>query len=271
MTASMPDSGLEPWSPARTSLTPILTNPGPDLELLIVGDNYVGFNDLCAKIIALAEAASRWENVVCEVVSSGGFRLINHADAAASMEECDEDTTCNILRDYLNSRDPTRTRFDLMILQERVQGSGFPRGQQSRDEFEQAVEELAIRGTLAGMPTALLMTWGRYDDPNTSLYPDYETMQQRIAEAHHAVADAVTALGQPVSMIEAGEVWFRVHERSVPDFFSLMLQDDHHPSDAGSWLLAGTILSRAVGLTPTQARWFQAYRLKISGFAFRVM
>ena len=167
------------------------------------------------------------------------------------MEECDEDTTCNILRDYLNSRDPTRTRFDLMILQERAQGSGFPRGQQSRDEFEQAVEELAIRGTLAGMPTALLMTWGRYDDPNTSLYPDYETMQQRIAEAHHAVADAVTALGQPVSMIEAGEVWFRVHERSVPDFFSLMLQDDHHPSDAGSWLLAGTILSRAVGLTPT--------------------
>ena len=72
MTASMPDSGPEPWSPARTSLTPILTNPGPDLELLIVGDNYVGFNDLCAKIIALAEAASRWENVVCEVVSSGG-------------------------------------------------------------------------------------------------------------------------------------------------------------------------------------------------------
>ena len=250
MNTTQRDSEVEPWRPEPTSLAPIIADPGPDLELLIVGDNYVGFNDLCAKIIALADAAGRWENVVCEVVSSGGFRLINHADTAASMEECEEDTTCNVLRDFLNAQDPTRMWFDLMILQERAQGSGFPRGQQSRDEFEQAVEELAIRGASAGMPTALLMTWGRYDDPNTSLYPDYVTMQRRIAEAHYAVADAVTALGQTVSIIEAGEVWFRVHERSVPDFFSLMLPDDHHPTDVGSWLLAGTILSRAVGLTP---------------------
>ena len=97
-------------------------------------------------------------------------------------------------------------------------------------------------------------------------------MQQRIAEAHHAVADAVTALGQPVSMIEAGEVWFF---ESMSEAFQISSVSCYKMiiipvTPAHGWRQE-TILSRAVGLTLIIGRWFQAYRLKISGFAFRVM
>jgi hypothetical protein len=237
-----PDMFIEAWVPDPTPLNPIITNTGPDLELLLVGDNYIGLNGLCEKLVALAQGAALWDSVLCEMVTSGGFRLINHADAAASGER---------LGEFLNSQDPTRTFFDLMILQERAQVSGFPTGQPYRTDFEQAAEELAIRANGAGIPTALLMSWGRSDDPNMGLYPDYETMQERIAEAHYEVAQNISQPGQEVAVIEAGEVWFRTHERSPSmDFLSLLMPNDHHPSEIGSWLLAAVILSRTVGLSP---------------------
>jgi hypothetical protein len=138
-----------------------------------------------------------------------------------------------------------------MILQERAQVAGFPNGQLFRTDFEQAAEELSIRASGAGIPTALLMTWGRDGDPNVGLYPDYQTMQRRIAEAHYEVAENISAIGEAVAVIEAGEVYFRTYERdSVTDFPALFMPNDHHPSDAGSWLLAAVILSRSVGLSP---------------------
>jgi hypothetical protein len=236
------DMFIEAWIPDPTPLNPIIANTGPNLELLLVGDNYVGLNDLCQKLVALAEGAALWDSVLCEMVSSGGFRLIDHADAAASGER---------LGEFLNAQDPARTPFDLMILQERAQVSGFPAGQPFRTDFEAATEELSIRASGAGIATALLMTWGRDGDPNLGLYPDYETMQQRIAEAHYEVAQSASQSGQPLAVIEAGEVWFRTHERSPnTDFPSLFMPNDHHPSDLGSWLLAAVILSRTVGLSP---------------------
>ena len=237
-----PDMFVEPWTPDPTPENQIIANTGPDLELLLVGDNYVGLNNLCEKLVALAQGAGLWDSVLCEMVSSGGFRLINHADAAASGER---------LGEFLNAQDPARTPFDLMILQERAQVAGFPSGQPYRTDFQAAVEELSIRASGAGIATALLMTWGRDDDPNFGLYPDYETMQERIAEAHYEVAQSATQSGQALAVIEAGEVWFRTHERSPNmDFPSLFLPNDHHPSDLGSWLLAAVILNRTVGLSP---------------------
>ena len=76
-------------------------------------------------------------------------------------------------------------------------------------------------------------------------------MQRRIAEAHYEVAQNISGNGQNVTVIEAGEVWFRTHARDpVTDFPALFMPNDHHPSDAGSWLLAAVILSRCVGLAP---------------------
>lgn len=240
--APQSDMGLALWHPEPTPALPIVVDTGPTLELLLVGDNYVGLNGLCEKITALAEGAALWDTVQCEMVSSGGFRLIDHADAAASGEA---------LGAFLDAQNPARTQFDLMILQERAQVAGFPSGQPFRNDFEQAAEELSIRASASGIATALLMTWGRDGDPNVGLYPDYETMQRRIADAHYEVAQNLDSMNQESMVIEAGEVWFRTHERDPSmDFRSLFMPNDHHPSDAGSWLLAAVILSRGFGLSP---------------------
>jgi len=240
----MVDAAMEVWMPRQTPQNPIIQDSGPSLALLIVGNNYVGLNDLCGKISSLAESANQWDSVVCEMVSIGGYRLIDHADSAASGGALDE---------LLNAQDPTRTQFDLLILQERAQVSGFPNNQRYRSDFEQAVEEFAIRAEGLGTRTALLMPWGRPngDPSNAALYPDYPTMQARIAQAHYDVAGEVSVPTNEVAVIEAGETWFRTYERNTnDDFTSLYLPNDHHPSDTGSWLLAAIILKRAVDMDP---------------------
>ena len=240
----MAEVPTEVWSPRPTPMQAIIPETGDTLELLIVGNNYVGLHELCEKISGLAEGTSRWTDVTCEMVSVGGFRLIDHADSAASG---------GVLADLLNAQDPTRTQFDLMILQERAQVSGFPEGQSFRNDFEQATEELAIRAHRLGTKTALLMPWGRPDGDasNVGLYPDFPTMQARIAEAHYAVAEDSSDDTNRVEVIEAGETWFRTYQRNTDgDFSALYLLNDHNPSATGSWLLAAIILKRAFGVEP---------------------
>ena len=241
----MVDAAVAPWMPRITPEMPILQDTGNSLELLIVGNNYVGLNALCDKISRLSEALNRWDSVTCELVSVGGYRLIDHADSAASGGELDL---------LLNEQDPTRIQFDLLILQERAQVSGFPDGQSYRVDFEQAAEELSIRANRLGMRTALLMPWARPggDLSNVGLYPDFPTMQARIADAHYAVANESSGAGNQVAVIEAGEVWYRTFERNTnQDFTALYLPGDHHPSDTGTWLLAAVIMQRALGIDPS--------------------
>lgn len=255
----MAEVPTEAWSPRPTPIGAIIPETGDTLELLIVGNNYVGLHELCEKISGLAEGTSRWTDVTCEMVSVGGFRLLDHADCAASvsgmdmpgLEKCD--SVQGVLAGLLNAQDPTRTQFDLMILQERAQVSGFPEGQTFRNDFEQATEELAIRAHRLGTKTALLMPWGRPDGDasNVGLYPDFPTMQARIAEAHYAVAEDSSDDTNRVEVIEAGETWFRTYQRNTDgDFSALYLLNDHNPSATGSWLLAAIILKRAFGVEP---------------------
>ena len=219
MMTQQPDQMMEPlmdmWAPRQTPAAPIVQDTGPNLELLIVGNNYVGLHDLCGKIRSLAEAINRWESVTCEMVSVGGYRLIDHADSAASGGDLDA---------LLNAQDPTRTQFDLLILQERAQVSGFPANQRYRDDFEQASEEFAIRASALGMRTALLMPWARPngDPSNQGLYPDFPTMQSRIAQAHYDVAEEVSDSMNEVAVIEAGEVWFRTYIRNTDNDFNAL-------------------------------------------------
>ena len=103
---------------------------------------------ICAARFVVYEAIKFMESVTCEMVSVGGYRLIDHADSAASGGDLDA---------LLNAQDPTRTQPDLLILQERAV-SDFQRTSY-RDDFEQASEELADQSQCVGMRTALLMPW----------------------------------------------------------------------------------------------------------------
>ena len=59
------------WMPRATPMAPIIDDSGEELLLLIIGNNYVGMNQLCDKIEVLALGTTRWSEVNCVLKRKG--------------------------------------------------------------------------------------------------------------------------------------------------------------------------------------------------------
>ena len=242
------------WMPRETPTTPIIVDAGSELLLLIIGNNYVGMNQLCEKLEVLALGTTRWSEVNCVLKSEGGYQLNDHARDAATGQDQGSDG----LYALLDPQNLVRPEFDLMILQERSDMTGFPSGNEYREAFEDAAEELVGIARRIDLPTALLMPWAYpYGQPaNAGLYPDFRRMQARIAESHYQLAAQLSYTEPAVEVIEVGEVWYRTEARDpLGDFLSLYqaVPSDPNfdlPSDVGTWLMAAAILYRVVGVQP---------------------
>ena len=242
------------WMPRATPMAPIIDDSGEELLLLIIGNNYVGMNQLCDKIEVLALGTTRWSEVNCVLKSEGGYQLNDHARDAATGQDQGSDG----LYALLDPQNLVRPEFDLMILQERSDMTGFPSGNEYREAFEDAAEELVGIARRIELPTALLMPWAYpYGQPaNAGLYPDFKQMQARIAESHYELAAQLSYTEPAVEVIEVGEIWYRAEARDpLGDFLSLYqaVPSDPNfdlPSDTGTWLMAAAILYRVAGVQP---------------------
>jgi hypothetical protein len=223
----------------------IVPDPGEELAILFVGNSYTSVNALDETVCVMARQTMRFEEVICKRVTRDGWRLAQHATAAASGEE---------LAQLLDPNDRRRIMWDVVVLQEQSQIPGFPAAQMDNQSFVEAVAELNGRIAAAEAQTALLMTWGRRDgDPRNRIFPDYPTMQTRLNQGYHRAAEAASTPERPVHVIAAGEAWRRTWQRDPEaDFFRLYLNDGSHPAQPGTFLTAMVILKRAVGLSPAE-------------------
>ena len=121
--------------------------------------------------------------------------------------------------------------WDFVVLQEQSQTPALP-GKHG-ESFQDSVDTFSEIVRKAGATPVLFMTWGRRDGDkrNPEVYPDYDTMQRKLASAYRLAACRNKATLAPV-----GEAWSLVR-KSHPDVgLGLYRNDGSHPSGTGGFL-----------------------------------
>ncbi len=176
-------------------------------RVLIVGNSYTYANDLDQMVGALLREAAPPGGGVVETlrVAHGGYRLIQHA--------ADADGTRGDLPLRRHLVTGPATDWDFVVLQEQSQIPGFPDGQPDVVDSLRGAATLHGLASDAGATTVFMMTWGRRegDATNPGLFPDFATMQARLAAGYDRLAGVGTA-EHPAYVAPAGLAWERIHD-----------------------------------------------------------
>ena len=223
-------------------------------RVLFVGNSYTAANDLPAAVRALAAShpCAPAAALVTAMHAPGGTTLAQHgADAQNPAKPL-----------YALLRDPAG--WDAVVLHDQSQVPGFTDGDPSKAASVAALPGLASLAHAAGARVVLLMTWGRRDGDalNPGLFPDYPTMQARLAAGYASYAAAASAaLGEPVPVAPAGLAWSAVRDgvgsaspaEAASRFASLYQADGSHPAPRGTYLAAAALLPALFGVPAREA------------------
>ena len=200
-------------------------------RVLFIGNSYTYYNDMPTAIFERLAASLGHETEVTSI-TKGGYQLYRHADPA---DECGARVAA-----ALSGKEP----YDFVILQEQ---SVRPAGENAAD-FYASVRDLAARIRQTGAKPVLYATWGR--EPGSPTLEKHgwtsEEMTWRLAAAYEAIG---RELQIPVAHVGLA---FRDVLHSEVDI-GLYNPDQSHPSYAGSYLAAATLLGRLLNVDPTAA------------------
>lgn len=200
-------------------------------RVLFIGNSYTYYNDMPTAIFERL-AASLGHEMEVTSITKGGYQLYRHADPA---DECGAKVEA-----ALTGENP----YDFVILQEQ---SVRPAGENAAD-FYASVRDLAARIRQTGAKPVLYATWGR--EPGSPTLEKHgwtsEEMTWRLAAAYEAIG---RELQIPVAHVGLA---FRDVLHSEADI-GLYNPDQSHPSYAGSYLAAATLLGRVLDMDPTAA------------------
>jgi hypothetical protein len=197
----------------------------PPLRVLFVGNSLTAQNRMPSMLAKLAAAAGEPRALVADVLCPGGFHLYEHARGDAVKQRL------------------AKTRFDHVVLQNQGQTSGWP----DRREEQLLAPGRVLAALIAqhGARPVLYATFARREgDFDTFRGDTYEAMQARVNEGYAALG---AEIGAPV--VPVGRIWqetLRVHPT-----LRLWALDGHHPSVAGSYLIACAFLAQLYGRSPT--------------------
>ena len=202
-----------------------------DYSILFIGNSYTFFHDMPKAIFEpLAQAAGY--RVKVSAVTKGGYTLKKYSDP--------QDEHGARVRAALEGAG--KGAWDMVILQEQ---SVLPAAEKQEDFFT-AVRELTARIRALGASPALFATWGR--KTGHELLAQYgwtnAEMTQRLADSYGTIG---AELNVPVAHV--GLAFYDVYQNH-PEI-ELYDPDHTHPSYAGSYLAALTLLARLFGVDPT--------------------
>jgi hypothetical protein len=242
---------------ARLASLTLLLLPGlarASTDLLLLGNSYTFVNDLDRLVEALLEeGAPELEDCVPLRLAVGGYRFTDH------LAQADGTSGDTAWREALVTGE---VPWRWVLLQEQSQIPGFPEEEPLYAQSLAAGAALDAMAADRGAETVLLLTWGRRagDPDNPTLYPDFATMQARLAEGTLRYADSWSSTDRRVWVAPAGYAFRHVHDEILADaedpldpgsLFSRLYQGDgSHPSPLGSYLAACAIFSTLTGLTP---------------------
>lgn len=133
---------------------------------------------------------------------------------------------------------------DLVLLQEQSQTPGLPG---HRENFLKSSADLAEKIRTQGATPALYQTWGRRDGDkrNPKLYPDFATMNGKLAASYQQAATDSGA-----TLVPIGDLWAAVRKADPLLGKKLYRGDGSHPSAHGATLVSFAIASTLLGETP---------------------
>lgn len=193
-------------------------------KVLLIGNSYTYYNNMPRMIDSLA--ASIGENIECTAITKGGQTLKGHLENQKLI-----DTLRHGGWDYVviqeQSSNPAKTTREVI-------SNVYP--------YAHTLDSLAK----AGSPEAKVifyMTWGhkkgtvRKAERSNRLMRTYSEMQARLRTSYLEMTYENNAWCAPVGM-----AWAKVRSE-MPDLELYNTKDKHHPSPAGSYLVANVILS----------------------------
>lgn len=192
----------------------------PATRVLFIGNSYTYFNNLPEMVRALAEAAGAGP-VEVRMVAPGGWRLADHWEKGEAHEA-------------LRSG-----KWDFVVLQEQSQ-LGDPRTVDGKPRvgsdkvFAPAAAQWAEEITRRGARPVFYLTWAKKVAPED---------QEVLNDAYGRAARAGKGVLAPV-----GIAWAEVR-RAAPGI-ELFIEDGSHPSAAGSYLAACTLVASIFGRNP---------------------
>lgn len=215
--------------------------------MLFLGNSYTFVNDLDLVVAEVFEAAEE-ARPDTQRLASAGWTLHDHL-VAVQTEGSDHALAFAAPHDWV-------------FLQDQSQIPGFPEGDPALEASRAAAVALDGYAAATGAQTMFLMTWGRRDgdSANPSVYPDFSTMQARLADGYLAYVALAGKDGSPAWLAPIGLAWARVWQDQVDlgvdplaassPFVGLYSSDGSHPSPAGTYLAACVIYASLTGRSP---------------------
>lgn len=218
---------------------------GAPAPLLLLGNSYTQAGSLDRLVVELARETMGADHLAgSRRLAAGGLRLPDHL----ARVEGDDPAWVDAFA--------APGAWGTVLLQDQSQIPGLPMTDPYWLESAAAAVALDERAAGLGAETMLFITWGRRDGDTTlpDLYPDFETMNDRLEAGYRAYADGVT--DRAVRFAPVNRAFAHVLAAHGPDaglpFHRLYASDGSHPSELGSALAAGVIFAAATGWEP---RW----------------
>ena len=199
-------------------------------RVLFLGNSYTAGNNLPNLIAQMA--SSTGDQLIFDSWVPGGYRLLDHASDANTMNKISSSTW-----DYVTLQAQS---------QETSLGPAFLRAEVH--PYAKALCD-SIRSVNPCANPIFYMTWGRKngDAQNCSIAPwvcTYQGMDSAICSSYNALADSNKSLISPV-----GRVWRGVRQRWPG--MTLYMSDNSHPHERGSYRAACTFYSMIFKKDPT--------------------
>jgi hypothetical protein len=199
-----------------------LTCAGEETRILFIGNSYTG--QIRNAITGLIKASPKGDDTEFEFITPGGKTLQFHLETEATTQRIKDGD------------------WDFVVLQDQSQTPAvFPK------KFEDAARDLDKLIDAAGAKTVFYQTWGRRDGDkmNPKLFPDYESMQEKLSKSYGDSARRCEAVLAPV-----GDTWARVRKADPTLGTALYKDDGSHPSEKGAYLAACVFYVTLFGESP---------------------
>lgn len=231
---------------------------------LFIGNSFTAWNGDASVGRVYEGLAERGPSPVSDVEvaihAPGATLLLNHAADARG-----DNGDVPLRRQFVDAAGQP-VPWDLVVLQEQSQVSGFEPGSGLRVSMEESAAALHAMAGERGAETFMLMTWGRRegDTQSPERFPDFVTMQRLVAAGYDDVAAAISTPDRPVWVIPAGMAWQAIYDdlqaaNSEPvtpgSTFWELYSDGSHPSVAGSYLAGCVTYATVTGRTPVGIDW----------------
>lgn len=191
-------------------------NAAPATHVLFIGNSYTYYHSLPQMFKAMAEEQFPDQQIRVEFVGGGGATLRQHWEIGQALAE-------------IRTGD-----WDYVVVQGQSKlGLANLTDGKSPDQFDKYARLFAQEIHQSGAQTVFYMTWSRRNSPD---------QQQFLISAYGDIAVELKSKVAPVGM-----VWAEVRDR---EDIELYMPDGSHPSEAGSYLAALTLLATIFEIEP---------------------